>query len=198
MDLKIEYVPLVSLKEYKGNAKEHPPKQVAEIRESIQEFGMIDPIGIWGDNVIVEGHGRAMACRELGLDVVPVIRLDQLTDEQRRAYALVHNKTAMDSGFDFEILEGELEGIDGIDMSLYGFEAPEEVEEEPAPEEQESPVDALPESMVYICAVSVFGTKSESIIYRKLSQETADRVLAAVKNGGAAVADKLTEVLNAV
>lgn len=119
-DLKIEYVKLSEIKPYKGNAKTHPKEQIEQIKKSIQELGFNDPIGIWHDE-IVEGHGRYFAAQELGLDTVPVIRLDGLTDEQRRAYTLIHNKLTMNSDFDFDILSAELDDIFDIDMSDFGF-----------------------------------------------------------------------------
>lgn len=125
-DLKIEYVKLSEIKPYKGNAKTHPKEQVEQIKKSIQELGFNDPIGIW-HNEIVEGHGRYMAAQELGLDTVPVIRLDRLTDEQRRAYTLIHNKLTMNSDFDFDILSAELDDIFDIDMSDFGFDLAEEI-----------------------------------------------------------------------
>lgn len=119
--LKIEYLPIDSLKPYKGNAKEHPQEQIDQIIESIRQFGMNDPIGIWGEErLIVEGHGRLLALQQMGETEVPTIRLDHMTDEQRRAYTLVHNKTTMNSGFDMDILNAELEDLD-IDMSEFGF-----------------------------------------------------------------------------
>ena len=142
-DLKIEYVKLSEIKPYKGNAKTHPKEQVEQIKKSIQELGFNDPIGIW-HNEIVEGHGRYFAAQELGLDTVPVIRLDGLTDEQRRAYTLIHNKLTMNSDFDFDILSAELDDIFDIDMSDFGFdlslddEEPQEVIEDEVPEEVET------------------------------------------------------------
>ena len=122
MKLKVDYIPIEQLKPYEKNAKIHTPEQIEQIKNSIQEFGMNDPIGIWGEeNLIVEGHGRLIACKELGFDEVPVIRLDSLTDEQRRAYTLVHNQTTMNTGFDIDILNEELESID-LDMTSYGFD----------------------------------------------------------------------------
>lgn len=120
--LKIEYLPLAELKPYARNAKLHPAEQVEQIKRSIQEFGFNDPIAIWGDNTVIEGHGRLIAATEMGLDTVPVIRLDDLTDEQRRAYTLVHNKLTINSDFDMDTLTLELEDITDIDMSDFGFE----------------------------------------------------------------------------
>ena len=141
--LKIEYVPIGSIKPYKNNAKLHPKEQIEQIKKSMQEFGNIDPIGVW-HNEIVEGHGRFQAAKELGIDIVPVIRLDELTDEQRKAYALVHNKLTMNSDFDLDILSDELDKIFDIDMSDFGFdlslddEEPQEVVEDEVPEEVET------------------------------------------------------------
>lgn len=120
--LKIEYLPLERLKTYVNNAKLHPAEQVEQIKKSIQEFDFDDPIAVWGDDTIIEGHGRLIAATELGLETVPVIRLDHLTDEQRKAYALVHNKLTMNSGFDFDALAEELESIADIDMGDFGFD----------------------------------------------------------------------------
>ena len=120
-NLQIEYVKLSEIKPYSGNAKTHPREQIEQIKKSINEVGFNDPIGIWHGE-IVEGHGRYMAAQELGLNTVPIIRLDSLTDEQRRAYALIHNKLTMNSDFDFDLLNIELEGIFDIDMGDFGFD----------------------------------------------------------------------------
>jgi ParB-like chromosome segregation protein Spo0J len=120
MSLKIEYVNIDTIKPYANNAKQHPQEQIEQIKKSIQEFGNNDPIAVW-QNEIVEGHGRYEALKQLGVDKIPIIRLDNLTDEQRRAYTLVHNKLTMNSEFDFNMLDKELADLD-IDMSVYGFE----------------------------------------------------------------------------
>lgn len=121
--LKIEYVPIDSLKPYEGNARQHTQKDIDTIKASINEFGFLDPVGVWSDeNIIVEGHGRVLASKELGMSEVPIIRLDYLTDEERKAYALAHNKTAEMSNWDFEQLESELAEIGDIDMEQFGFD----------------------------------------------------------------------------
>lgn len=122
MELKIEYLPLEALTPYERNARKHEAADVQTIKNSIKEFGMSDPIGIWGDkNIIVEGHGRLLALKELGHTQAPCIRLDHLTDEQRRAYALAHNKTAEMSAWDFDKVESEIAALE-MDMSQFGFE----------------------------------------------------------------------------
>ena len=133
-NLKIEYLPVDSLKPYSKNARKHSEKDIQAIINSIEEFGFDDPIGIWSDqNIIVEGHGRLIAAKRLGMDEVPCIRLDHLTDEQRKAYALAHNKTAELSKWFDELLQSELTDIENIDMELFGFDldAVTEKEEEP-------------------------------------------------------------------
>lgn len=119
--LKIEYVPIDSIEPYPGNAKLHTPKQIEQIKQSMQEFGNIDPVGIW-HNEIVEGHGRYQAAKSLGYETIPVIRLDSLTDEQRRAYGLIHNQLTMNTGFDLEALQIELDSINTIDMGVFDFD----------------------------------------------------------------------------
>ena len=129
-NLKIEYVDINTLKEYEKNAKLHPQEQIEQIKKSIQEFNMIDPIGVWKDNSIIEGNGRYKACMQLGIKEVPIIRLDHLSDEERKAYALAHNKLTMNSDFDLDILKDELDDILNIDMSEFGFDLDFEDEEE--------------------------------------------------------------------
>lgn len=121
-NLEIEYLPLKKLKMYKRNARKHDIGDLQVIKNSITEFGFDDPIGIWGkDNTIVEGHGRYLAAKELGFDEVPVIRLDHLSDEQRKAYALVHNRSAELSSWDEPILSKELLDLEDIDLDDLGF-----------------------------------------------------------------------------
>lgn len=140
--LKIEMLGVDELREYEGNAREHGDIDITAIKDSIEQFGFNDPIGIWSkDNVIVEGHGRLMAAKALEMDKVPCIRLDHMTDEERRAYALAHNKTAELSSWDFEKLNLELAGIKSIDMSKFDFMIqdeevdPDEIIEDVPPED---------------------------------------------------------------
>lgn len=120
--LKVEYIDTGELKPYENNAKIHTDAQIEQIARSIQEFGMNDPIAVWKDNEIIEGHGRLLACQLLGIKEVPIIRLDGLSDEQRRAYMNVHNQLTMNTGFDIELLAQELGRIENIDMQQFGFD----------------------------------------------------------------------------
>ena len=122
MKLQVEYVPIDEIRPYENNAKQHPVEQIEQIIRSINDYGMNDPIAVWKDNVIIEGHGRYMALKKMGYTDVPVIRLDDLTDDQRREYMLVHNKTTMNSGFDISTLEIELAELPSFDAPFYDFE----------------------------------------------------------------------------
>ena len=128
MELKIEYLPIKALKPYEKNNKKHEDFDVEQIAKSISKYEMIDPVGIWGkDNIIVEGHGRVLACKQLGIDKIPCIRLDHLTDEQRRQYAIVHNKSSELALYDFDNLADELAELDLSDFDFdFGIEDEEE------------------------------------------------------------------------
>ena len=108
---------------YEMNAKLHPASQVEHIANSIKAFGWTQPIVVDENNVVVIGHGRLMAAKELHLDRVPVVCRDDLTEEQINACRLADNKTN-ESGWDFSKLEEELAqlAIDGIDMEQFGFD----------------------------------------------------------------------------
>ena len=126
--MNVEYVGLNDIMIYANNAKLHPAAQIEQIKKSILEFGFNDPIAIDENGSIIEGHGRFIAATELGIDKIPVIRLSGMTDEQKRAYMLVHNKLTMNTGFDYDVLMEELSGID-IDMGKYGFDFADENKE---------------------------------------------------------------------
>ena len=127
MELKIEYLPIKALKPYEKNTRKHQKKDIDNIARSIEKFGMNDPIGIWKDNIIVEGHGRLLACKQMGMTEVPCVRLDHLTDEQRREYAIAHNATAELSEWDLDILPDELAELDLSDFDFdFGIEGEEE------------------------------------------------------------------------
>ena len=169
-ELKIEYLTLDKLKPYDKNARKHQEADLSTIKASITEFGMSDPIGVWGEeNVIVEGHGRYLACKELGIDNVPVIHLDHLTDEQRRAYALAHNKTAEMSEWDIDLLGEELDDIFNIDMSDFGFDLTEEEEEPTAPTERKDLSDKVDET--YEVIIECDNEQQQAEIYEKLREE---------------------------
>lgn len=119
--LKIEMFPIDEIREYENNAKLHPQEQIDQIVKSMQEFGNNDPIAIDENNQIIEGHGRLLALKQMGETEVPIIRLSHLTEQQKRAYILAHNQLTLNTGFDEELLRLELEAIQEIDMTDFGF-----------------------------------------------------------------------------
>ena len=122
VELNIVYRNIKELKPYKKNAKKHPKEQVERIANSIKEFGFTQPVIIDKNNCVVAGHGRILGAKKAGLKQVPTVMLEDLTEEQIKAYRLVDNKLN-ESEWDFSLLDEEL-GIlsDDIDMELFGFD----------------------------------------------------------------------------
>jgi DNA modification methylase len=118
--LRIEYLPLADLKPYENNARTHSADQVAQIAASMRTFGWTNPILIDEAGNIIAGHGRLAAAIHLGLAEVPVIRLEGLTDQQRRALTLADNKLAVNAGWDEKLLVAELQGLGDL-QGLVGF-----------------------------------------------------------------------------
>ena len=135
--MKIEKISIDKIKPYENNAKLHPPEQIEQIKKSIQDFGNNDPIAVDENSVIIEGHGRYQALKELGFKEIEVIRLTHLNEQQKKAYILAHNKLTMNTGFDFNMLSLELDSIDGFDMSDFGFEIDFEKENQRISENKE-------------------------------------------------------------
>lgn len=143
---------LDELREY-GNNPRNNENAVAAVAASIKEFGFKVPIVIDADGVIIAGHTRAKAAAMLGLQTVPCIVADDLTEEQIRAFRLADNKTGELAGWDFEKLEAELAELSAMDMGAFGFvmsddvniddffeDAEESDDEEEAAEEEKKPV----------------------------------------------------------
>lgn len=117
-NLQIKEVKLSKLKPYEKNAKLHPDSQIDQIIKSIKELGFNDPIACDENGVIIEGHGRYMAAKKMGLKTIPTIILRGMTEAQKKAYILAHNKLTMDTGFDIEILQEELSYLNDMDCNF--------------------------------------------------------------------------------
>ncbi|HAL9379644.1 TPA: ParB N-terminal domain-containing protein [Escherichia coli] len=128
--LKIVYRPLQELSPYAHNARTHSTEQVAQLVESIKQFGWTNPVLIDEKGEIIAGHGRVMAAEMLKMDSVPVIVLSGLTDEQKKAYRLADNRLPMNAGWDEDLLRMELSDLINadFDVSLTGF-IPTEIDE---------------------------------------------------------------------
>ena len=143
----IEQISIETLIPYANNARTHSEAQVAQIAASIREFGFNNPVLIDEQSSIIAGHGRVLAARKLELDSIPCIRLNHLSETQRRAYIIADNKLAMNAGWDDELLALEFEGLgeEGFDLELTGFTLDEIAELSPKITEGLTDEDAVPE-----------------------------------------------------
>lgn len=135
-ELNIKYMNIRDLKPYKKNAKKHNKEQVEQIANSIKEFGFTQPVIIDKNNEVVAGHGRILGAKKAGLKQVPTVCLEELTEEQIKAYRLVDNKLN-ESEWDRDLLNTELSGLwdaGEVDMTLFDFNMDSLFEE---PEEKE-------------------------------------------------------------
>jgi DNA modification methylase len=118
-------LPIASLKPWPRNARTHSKKQIKQIAESIRQFGFTNPVLIDREGMILAGHGRIEAAKLLEMKEVPCVRLEKMTDAEKRAYVLADNKLALNAGWDEELLAEELEAILGLgaefDVSITGF-----------------------------------------------------------------------------
>ena len=120
-ELNITYRPIKELKPYKKNAKKHPKEQIEQIANSIKEFGFTQPVIIDKHDCVVAGHGRILGAKKAGLKQVPTVCLDELTEEQIKAYRLVDNKLN-ESEWDKKTLKEELDELYGsFSMEDFGF-----------------------------------------------------------------------------
>lgn len=121
--LEIVYKPIGELTAYGNNPMVHSDRQVAQLVGSIQEFGFTNPILIDEAGVIIAGHGRREAAELAGLDAVPCIVLEGLSDEQKDAYRIADNKLPMNAGWNLDALKSEVEklGETSFDLDLLGF-----------------------------------------------------------------------------
>jgi ParB-like chromosome segregation protein Spo0J len=117
-DLKVETVPVSTLKPYPRNPRTHSKKQLCQIADSIRCFGWTNPILIDANGGVIAGHGRLEAARLLGVDCAPTIRIEDMTEAQKRAYILADNKLAENAGWDRDLLALELQGLLEMDLDF--------------------------------------------------------------------------------
>jgi len=170
------------------NSRTHSDSQVQQIAASIREFGFANPLLIDPENGIIAGHGRLRAAQLLGMDKVPCVVLEGLTEAQKRAYVIVDNKLALNAGWDDDMLTIEIEELKELDfdIELLGFDASELDEILPDGEaggltdEDEIPEDAEPR--VKLGQVWTLGkhrlmcgdSTSEDAVARLMDGEKAD------------------------
>ena len=161
MTAKIEQVQIADLIPYARNSRTHSDAQVAQIAASIKEFGWTNPVLIDAGGGIIAGHGRVLAARKLGMTDVPCIRLDHLSDAQKRALIIADNRLALSAGWDDEMLRVELEDLADADFDLdvLGFDAGELSEAmglgadfEPGTEEEQGKLDTKTPTICPACA----------------------------------------------
>lgn len=118
------YINVNDLIPYVNNARMHSPEQIKLIQSSLREFGFINPVIIDKDNGIIAGHGRVIAAKKEGFKKVPCVRVEHLTEAQKKAYILADNRLAELSDWDEEMLKIEIEELDGLDfdVDLLGFD----------------------------------------------------------------------------
>lgn len=118
MAIKIEILKVSDLRPYERNARKHPTKQIDLLKNSLQEFGFTSPVLIDSEKSVIAGHARLEAAKALGWEKVPTIRLTDLTEEQVKAYRLADNRIAEMGGWDFDLLEAEMDWLKEADFNL--------------------------------------------------------------------------------
>jgi hypothetical protein len=152
-DIQIERWPIERLVPFARNPRTHTEEQVAQIAASIVEFGWTNPVLVGADGVVIAGHARLQAARKLGMNEVPVIVLDHLSEAQRRALVIADNQLALaGTGWDEELLRGLLVDLrqDEFNLDVLGF-SDEELNawlaQEPDPQAGLTEEDAVPEPL---------------------------------------------------
>lgn len=124
---EMQLISIDKLVPYVNNARTHSAEQILKLRSSLREFGFVNPIIIDREFNVIAGHGRLMAAKEEGIEEVPCVFVDYLTDAQKKAYILADNRMAMDAGWDEELLKIEMEELQnlGYDLEFTGFDEKE-------------------------------------------------------------------------
>ena len=205
--MKVTNRNLADLTPYAGNAKKHDSTQIANVAESIRQFGFVQPIVIDRNGVIVIGHCRALAAKKLGMQEVPCVCVDDLTPEQVNALRIVDNKSN-ESEWDFDILPDELAEIDlsgfdfdfGLDKKKNKEEIEGEVEfSEILGEENNYLVLQFKTDIDWLNAQSIFGletvksysTRKDGKVAKNMERKGVARVLDGAKVLNELLGDKI-------
>lgn len=178
--MKVKEESISNLKPYANNPRKND-EAVDKVAESIREFGFQQPIVVDKSNEIVAGHTRYKAAQKLGMETVPVVVADELTEEQIKAYRLADNKTAEGAVWDWGKLDEELTAIKDMDMTLFGFEAMSGASFAEEFEDILGGVETLPDSRLVIAGVSAFGTQGDTVAVVKIPRDESDKLIAALK-----------------
>lgn len=166
-DQRMEFIPSFPINEiipFEGNAKQHPRWQIDQIVSSIVRNNFNDPIAIDENNVIIEGHGRLLAAQQLEMQTVPVIKLTDLTETQKREYILAHNKTTMNTGFDIYQLTQELDFLYAQDVDFSYLQFSEWVA--PLPDDTSVNLDAIDQQAAADVGMTNEANETGSIIVK--------------------------------
>lgn len=172
--MKVVYRKTAELIPYANNSRTHGEAQVTQIASSIREFGFNVPVLVDAESGIIAGHGRLLAAQKLGLETVPTIQMSHLSKAQKRAYILADNRIALNAGWDDEMLEVELRGLDddGIDLDLLGFSSAElqRLLDLPDEGEQDEPGDGAYKEQ-YGVIVMCGGESEQERVFNQLQAE---------------------------
>ena len=164
MELKIKYLPIKALKPYEKNTKKHDKTQIANVAESIKQYGFVQPIVIDKNNTVVIGHCRLLAAKQLKMKEVPCVCVDDLTEEQVKALRIVDNKSN-ESEWDFDILPDELAELD---LSDFDFDFGVSLDEDDTETKEREEI-ALNESISVVVECS--DDEEAETVFEKLSEE---------------------------
>lgn len=159
MALTIEYIAVNELLGYGRNARVHSPEQIQQLIASITEYGFTNPVLIDENNILIAGHGRTEAAKQMGLDTVPAIRLKGLSDNQKKALRISDNQLALNATWDLDLLAAEISDLQEVDfdIDLLGFDEEfltdlflddTDADFEPATEGEQGKLDQLEPKMV--------------------------------------------------
>jgi len=171
--LTIDYRKTGELIPYINNSRTHSEQQVQQVAASIKEFGFTNPLLIDEHKGIIAGHGRLQAAQMMGMDKVPTITLEGLTEAQRKAYVIADNQLALNSGWDLDLLKVELERLSefDFDISKLGFDSNELANLIDGLEEEEPQLKEDSYSSVFNIVVNCTDENHQERVFNELQQK---------------------------